>query len=352
MQNQRDHYIDLIRGICVIGIIFIHTCFHSGYHYVPMLMRSFSLLLDVPAFFFISGMTVAYVKKDITINSLFKLSMVFTLLSVICNGIYNEISLKSFIPPLFLHGISVPKFFVSIGSSYWFIPVFACTIIFSSIIIKKFENKIGFIINLILGIYCLSFFQVISMPTYQFLGCKIESLLFPTACYLLGYYCRNNIVNSPNKKDFAVSLFLVSCLAFFLCYVYSGNRVFDLQANKFPFKLPYIIASFLSMSIFIFFYDLNKKNKFFEHLGRNAIYYYAGQGVSSSILYVISPYITFEWGIKLPIMFVINVVLAILCSELLRLIYELITCILTHQNIMQNFIKKNFMNNNIAKNLN
>lgn len=85
MPTQRAPYIDLIRGLCVLGIVFIHTCAHSGSSYVPPQMLWLSLLLDVPAFFFITGMTMAYVQKDILINSLFKLSMVFTLLSFICN---------------------------------------------------------------------------------------------------------------------------------------------------------------------------------------------------------------------------------------------------------------------------
>ena len=331
MIQERAHYIDLIRGICVIGIIFIHTCFHSGGSYVPMPMRSISLLLDVPAFFFISGMTMGYIKKDMIINGLFKLSMVFTLLSVICNLLFNSLSLSAIVQPLFLSGIPVPNFFHSVLWSYWFVPVFACTIILSSIIIKKFESKIVYIIIALLVTYTLTFLEYFSMDNYYYFGKKVVMILFPTACFLFGYWCQNNIVNAPDRKRFAVVLFIAACAVFYCCYYYSGNAVFNLQSNKFPFKLPYIAASFLSMAVFIFFYDLKIKNRFFEHLGKNAIFYYAGQGVSSSILFVISPHITLVWGLKLIIMFTINVCLAVLCSELLRLIYIFLANILPNK---------------------
>ena len=322
--TQRAHYIDLIRGICVIGIIFIHTCFYSGGSYVPIWMKSISLLLDVPAFFFISGMTMAYIKKDMIINSFFKLSMVFTLLSIILNGIYHELSLISIMQPLFLTWISVPRFFCCVVGSYWFVPVFACTIIVSSVIIKKFENKISFVILVLLIIYCLSYTGVIKIEAYQFLGSKVEMVLFPAICFLFGYWCQNNIVISSDRKKFACCLFLTACIVYLCCYLYKGNNVLNLQANKFPFALPYIAVSFLSMAIFIFFYDLNRKNKWLEHLGKNAIFYYAGQGVSSSVLYIIQPIIHLSWGGKLIIMFVCNLTMAIIFSEVLRLFYEFV----------------------------
>ena len=342
MAQERAHYIDLIRGICVIGIIFIHTCAHSGNSYVPRWMLSIALLLDVPAFFFISGMTMGYIKKDMIINSLFKLSMVFTLLSVICNLIFNSLSLSSIIQPLFLTDVPVPSFFKSVLWSYWFVPVFACTIIISSIIIKKFESEIGYVIIALLTVYIMTFIGYFSMDTYTFFGKNINMILFPTMCFLFGYWCQNNIVNAPDRKRFAVVLFISACIAFYCCYYYSGNTVFNLQSNKFPFKLPYIVASFLSMAVFIFFYDLKIKNKFFEHLGRNAIFYYAGQGVSSSILFVISPHITLVWGLKLIIMFTINLLLAILVSEFLRLIYLLLADVLPDKisTITRNILEK------------
>lgn len=136
VRRPRAHYIDLVRGICALSIVFIHTCFWSGGAYVPMPMRSISLLLDVPAFFFIAGMTRAYIQKDTILTQLFKLSMVFVLLGLVCNLIDGEITWASIFKPLFLIGINVSPLFKLVPGSYWFVPAYACTIIVGGVIIK------------------------------------------------------------------------------------------------------------------------------------------------------------------------------------------------------------------------
>ena len=54
---KRDNTIDLLRGIAALSIVIIHTAFYSGMSYVPPMLQSFTLLIDVPVFMFISGMT-------------------------------------------------------------------------------------------------------------------------------------------------------------------------------------------------------------------------------------------------------------------------------------------------------
>ena len=136
VKRPRAHYIDLVRGICALSIVFIHTCFHSGGAYVPMPMQSISLLLDVPAFFFIAGMTRAYVQKDTILTQLFKLSMIFVLLGLLCNLIDGGVTWASIFRPLFLMGINVSPLFKSVTYSYWFVPIYACTIILGGVIMK------------------------------------------------------------------------------------------------------------------------------------------------------------------------------------------------------------------------
>lgn len=33
--KQRNHYIDVLKGIAIISVVFMHTAFHSGSFYVP-----------------------------------------------------------------------------------------------------------------------------------------------------------------------------------------------------------------------------------------------------------------------------------------------------------------------------
>ena len=323
VRRPRAHYIDLVRGICALSIVFIHTCFHSGGAYVPMPMQSISLLLDVPAFFFIAGMTRAYIQKDTILTQLFKLSMIFVLLGFLCNLVDGDVTWASIFRPLFLSSISVSPLFKSVASSYWFVPIYACTIILGGVIIKHTGGGyIMGIISLIVLTYVLSFGGLLNFAGYSFLGSRLEMLLFPVASYLFGYWCQQHIIPAEihKRRKFALLLVFVACIVFRLCYLCEGSSVYNLQINKFPVKLPYIAASCLSMAGIIFFASDTLRNRFFEHVGRNAIFYYAGQGVSASLLFLISPYIRLEWGVKLPIMFAINLALAIIFSEALRLL--------------------------------
>lgn len=54
---KRDLYIDFAKGFATLAIIFIHTVFWSGQFYVPTELRVLSLLIDVPLFFALSGLT-------------------------------------------------------------------------------------------------------------------------------------------------------------------------------------------------------------------------------------------------------------------------------------------------------
>ena len=168
---------------------------------------------------------------------------------------------------------------------------------------------------------------MLNFAGYRFLGVGLDRLLFPVAAYLFGYWCQQHIIpaKSFRRRGFALLLAVVACIVYYLCFLHTGDRVYNLQSNKFPaFKLPYIAASCLSMAGIIFFAGNALRNRFFEHIGRNAIFYYAGQGVSSSCLFFITPHIRLDWGIKLPIMFAINLALAIIFSEALRLVYTAI----------------------------
>lgn len=50
---KRDNWLDFIKGIAAINIILIHTTFWSGGGYVPQIVQSLSLVLDVPFFSFV-----------------------------------------------------------------------------------------------------------------------------------------------------------------------------------------------------------------------------------------------------------------------------------------------------------
>ena len=57
MEKKRNYNIDFLRGIATLCILLIHTTFWSGEAYLPKWFIALSMLIDVPAFMFISGIT-------------------------------------------------------------------------------------------------------------------------------------------------------------------------------------------------------------------------------------------------------------------------------------------------------
>ena len=92
--------------------------------------------------------------------------------------------------------------------------------------------------------------------------------------------------------------------------------------NKFPPRLPYVAFSFVSVGIFMWLYQPERRNKVLEHIGKNALFYYIGQGISTSLLYYVVDYISLTVYVKLPIMFMLNLFLTAVSAEVLKFMYE------------------------------
>lgn len=60
---KRNDNIDFLRGIATLCIILIHTAFWSGELYLPAVVKNLTLLIDVPVFMFISGISFSYVNS-------------------------------------------------------------------------------------------------------------------------------------------------------------------------------------------------------------------------------------------------------------------------------------------------
>ena len=103
-----------------------------------------------------------------------------------------------------------------------------------------------------------------------------------------------------------------------------GLPIYDLQSAKFPPSIEYGFASLISVVIAKFFDGkYTAKNDFIEHIGRNAIFYYFGQGIGSSVNYFVVNMINLNnWIIKWILTYVINVIVTIFVAEVLALMYS------------------------------
>ena len=261
---MRDDALDILRGLCALGVVFIHTTFWSGGSYVPQAVQSLSLLIDVPAFFFIAGMALAYSKAPNPLPALWKLIFYFG----VCIAIYDlcvsidtkHISFMNTAAAITLHGFSTNALPV-LGGSYWFVPVFCVAMIAGALIISFVRVPLTLLASFALGLYIAAFFGIFSWQG-SFLGVGLQYLVFYTALIVLGYY----FIRSQRQRLIIIACASVGVGGFAMLVVLhsSGSlahlpSIFDLQAHKFPVSLPYVLASCASLAGLLVVYKLLAK---------------------------------------------------------------------------------------------
>lgn len=320
--EERNHGIDLLRGLCLVCIIFNHTCFNSGDTYVPPFLAQFSMLIDVPALFFVSGMTYRYIGRDILIGSLLKLSLSFTMVALLFNFADRSLTLKTILMPLFLQNLSLPKAFHCLQVSYWFVPLYVSVLILATIILQKLKDVYLLIAVCCLSTYFIAFFFHLDLFDFYCFGTRGQHVLFYLALFLLGYFYKDKIWQDKYKNLWASGCVLTAVCVYVLTYITEGNFVFNVMLNKFPPRLPYLALSFVSVGFFMWLYQPQRHNKLLEHIGKNALFYYIGQGIGASLLYYVVGYVMLPVYIKLPLMFMLNLFLTALSAEVFKFMYE------------------------------
>lgn len=115
---------------------------------------------------------------------------------------------------------------------------------------------------------------------------------FYSLIYLLGY-----ILHNYQLKDLKQLLLLEGINFFIMILVFLAFNIGikDIQNIKFPPALPYLFFSAISLLLFWYLKDhlKIKENNKINYIGKNAIFYYFSQGISSSFIYYLYKYIPF-----------------------------------------------------------
>lgn len=316
--GERDHYVDFVRGLCALSVVFIHTVFWSGTSYVPEYIRNLSLMFDVPVFFYLAGCSFSIVglKKGGALKQVSKLMLYFFLLVLGFQLIFWNWNLDLLVQPLFLSGAFVPEFPV-INGSYWFVPVYCVAVIVSEILLK-YSPKVG---NVFLGLaflyYVLLWFGYPCPEGYVF-GQPIQMLIFYVSLVLLGA----KFYMTKLSKLFLciVSIILFALFALLIMDIAIKSGSFIMQGYKFPVQLPYVLGSLLTIVfVMLFKTKIAPRGRVVSticFIGKNAIFMFMSQGVSSSLIYKIVSEIHFHWLPKLLLMYVVNCFLAIVIAGL------------------------------------
>jgi fucose 4-O-acetylase-like acetyltransferase len=327
MRNHRDSYLDVFRGIVALWIVVIHVVFHSEFAQ-PEALKTCVLLLDVPAFFFLSGMTRALVGKEMLTGAVIRLSTTFAFcvfLLMLFNG--SSLEWKLLVPAmyLFFSGEKIAGL-ESFVWSYWFVPCYLVVLLLAEALVSKVP-RFKYCVGIALFLPIPVMFLTKETSGFKVLGVDSRHVFFYLPLFLFGSFVRERVIFTPAQWKVALGCVLAGVMGWGFCVLFSGDGALQLQSNKFPAQLPYVCASMISVGAIIFFYrDLSGRCRLLEHVGRNAIYYYCGQAFATALLRDhVTSYVNLaaaSWVGRLLILVPIAVLITVVFSEGLRLLLD------------------------------
>lgn len=342
---KRDLYIDFAKGVATISIIFIHTAFWSGQLYIPTEIRVISLLFDVPLFFALSGITSGN-NIEKTFYRLLKLQityMIFVTLLFFGDYFFKVFGLTFFglehlqtfyatfggkYMPLsistapqwqnlgnwYLHSYTNADTFPVVMGSFWYLKVYYILTVFGVLILKFFPKHISYFIALCFGLTLL-----FNLLPYYYPNGQVGYVAF----YLGLFLTANKIKGKKIPKKLIPFLYGIFFTILFILYFKFGEDIFlKMNKNKFPPKLLYIFwSSFSLITLFVLYNRLRiQKENIFTYVGKNAIFFYFAQGISSSLVYfIVSPLKeNVNWVILIFGIYITNIVMAFGIAKILQ----------------------------------
>lgn len=324
MEKKRNYNIDFLRGFATICIILIHTTFWSGEAYLPKWFITLSMFIDVPAFMFISGITFNFSNSFIkNIKGLFEQwkKWLYFLLFYVTSLIiffYKETNFADIFNWIFYSFPKETKLIVVQGS-LWFIPMYiVVTSIASGVIciLRKYITEEQLKKTLIYSSIALLILLFGTKPLK--FGRKN---VFYLIIFFIGYISYKKKINFKQFLFFETISTLI-CFSYFKLNSFSFNMIQDF---KFDIKLGY--ALFATISIILFWYlkdnlKIKAKNPI-NFIGKNAIFFYYSQGISSSLLIHKFSYLPIQniW-LKFLAMYSINIAISLSLGVFLTITYN------------------------------
>lgn len=309
----RNHYIDFVKGLATFSVVLIHCAWWSGTSYVPSAFAELTLLVDVPIFFFLSGMT-AGLDLERTFKRLVRLQFSFLVYCALlafliwtCRRLgmstvkVDYSLLLNWLGHNYVHS---PPFPVAIASM-WFLQIYMLVTLLGTGLLGLLALRERWALFCILT---LNVVLVFVLKAEQ--SAALQMTLFYGLIYVAGHLLKNV------ELSFRHLIALWAPLTIALCGIslaFPSSGFFQLQRHKFPPDLIYLLYSCWSLSLVLFFKTrLTPSETVVTYVGRNAIYFYFAQGISSSILVFLVPRVQglWPWYAILPCMCAVNLAMA------------------------------------------
>ncbi|MBT2621326.1 acyltransferase family protein [Chryseobacterium sp. ISL-6] len=347
---NRDLYIDFAKGLATISIIFIHTAFWSGQFYIPAEVRVFSLVFDVALFYALSGITSgANIEK--TLYRLLKLQityMIFVTFLFFLDYFFKVFGLTFFsmewlqkfystfgskyattsismepqwqnLGNWYLHQYTNADTFPVVMGSFWYLKVYFILTVFGVLTLRFFPKHINWFIGL-----CIALTLIFNLFPWLYPTGQVGYVAFYFAVFLIANRMRGKKIPT---KIIPILYAIVAALLLWMFWYYGSEIFYKINKNKFPPQVPYIIWTLFSLVTLFVFYNRLKitKENFITYIGKNAIFFYFAQGISSSLVYflVVSLNEKIPWWSLMIIIYIINIALATIIAKGLKKIDSL-----------------------------
>ena len=256
--NNRDPYIDRLRGFAMLWVIVVHVLywgnfFHSGYF---NLIKSFCLF-EMPLFFFVTGASHSFsqVKRYIHFvgKRFLRILIPYWVFAVLCavlsivkyslEGSMDFLTgikvLLSWLVPIDRQMTSVP----CLTWALWFVPVYLCVVLLLPLLkqMNRSPRKIEFAF-LLLGVFAVTCLLKLGW---------VQNIAFYSFWTYVGLFYRDIKLAAEQKPTRKYFLSIITAGVVLLCLLHFAGQPLDMQSNKFPPDLIFFVFSVLMMALIL-----------------------------------------------------------------------------------------------------
>lgn len=256
---SRDKTIDRLRGFAMFWVIVVHVLYWGNFftnEYVNLL-KSFCLF-EMPLFFFITGASNSFSKISGYFDFVSKrfqrilipywvFALICALLSICKFSIKGNMDFFSGMKILLSWMVPVNRQITSVSYltlALWFIPVYLCVALIIPVLkrMRDSSRKIGLVFFL-LGIFVVS--CLLKMEWFQYVA-------FYSFWTYIGLFYRDIKAVVEQKHTRRYLLCLAAAGMAVICILYLAGQPIDMQSNKFPPNLVFLVFSITMMALIIF----------------------------------------------------------------------------------------------------
>jgi fucose 4-O-acetylase-like acetyltransferase len=263
--EERIHWIDLLRGICVLVILLDHTeIYYTGINIIPY---NFYVANAITAFFFISGYLFYNGKRLVFRQKLISISrsiimpyFIFTILMALPKAVANN---KIF---------DIREIFMGIitGQASWFIAALAVSeILFLCILMLTKGNKYVILPIGLISLFISAYLSTGNQPYPWQIDNALQALFFLTVGYI--YHKYEKVFNSFNNTSYTILLLSLIILKVYEYKSVANMTVWFINISNYALFTADMLTGIILMS------GICKKlprNRIIEWTGKHALVYY------------------------------------------------------------------------------